>query len=276
MQTFAAEQGYASGMKQKLVKLIDSQELLHVACAAVGRLLSCVKEKADDLPADQLAAFIQSCANEFAGADWVRGLAGGRCALAAAGDGRHAGSNVSAWVNLFPQVHAVRKEAPVLQAAIHNSTGQGSGSPEKHYSKSKSIGPQNEPEQWPARDAIQVAKIWQETLEEFEYLDESAEEIECEPLSDTVKNNAWQLTMRFLDEYPDHYSITADYGGRVTICFSKCDKHYCSIDCEADGSVLCIVIRNNSASDKHYASIEGLPDDFMRQALAPQPEAGSR
>ncbi len=123
----------------------------------------------------------------------------------------------------------------------------------------------------PIIDAAQIAKFKKDTLEDFDDLDEYAEELGLVPLSDTAKSSARKLVLRLFEEDPDNYIICPEAHGRVSIGFTKGENHFCTIICNADGHVVCIVSRNSNTSNKTYESIDGLPDDYMRKALAPQP-----
>ncbi len=265
-------------MKQNMVKLFNWQALLKVARWAACGLLPFAKVEASGEPKEHMAEFVRRILLQATGADWAIPLAGERFAFEAATGGVPPRSDASAYVTQFPRLLAFRKETPGLHAAGPEPTGQGTSATEnlRALLSSKPIGWQSGQVQKPPMDAARIALLRQCTLEEFDDLDEYAAEMGHEPLSDTAKANAWKLVQRILDEYPDYYYVGPEVDGGVSICFSKCAKHYCTIVCEADGSASCIVTRHNKTSDKFYDSIDGLPDGYMREALAPHPKASSR
>ncbi len=128
----------------------------------------------------------------------------------------------------------------------------------------------------PTIDAAQIAKFKKDTLEDFDDLDEYGEELGLEPLSDTAKSSARKLVLRLFEEDPDNYIICPEEYGVVSISFSKGKGHFSSFHCNSDGSVACYVGSHGNSSVKKYESINGLPDDYMRIAIEPLPNADSR
>ncbi len=265
-------------MKQNMSKLFNWQALLSAVRSAAQGLLPFANVGALDEPKDHVAKLVRRSVLLAAGAVRDIPYAGGRFAFAAVAAGGPPRSEASAMEQLFPHVLAYRKEEPGLHAASPESKGLGAAPTENLHAPHarKSIGPQTDPVQEQPMDADRIAMLRKHTLEGFDDLDSYAEEMGHEPLSDAAKASAWNLARRILDEYPAYYNVCPEHKGSVSIGFAKRKKHYCTILCKADGSITCFVALDGNTSLKRYASIEGLPDDYMREALAPQPEAASR
>ncbi len=265
-------------MNQRTVMLSKLQALLTAVRSAACGLLPFAKVEASGEPKEHMAEFVRRILLQATGADWAIPLAGERFTFEAATGGVPPRSDASAYVTQFPRLLAFRKETPGLHAAGSESTGQGTSATEnlRALLSSKPIGWQSGQVQKPPMDAARIAMLRKYTLEEFDDLDSFAEEMGHEPLSDTAKESAWNLARRTLDEYPAYYYVCPEHKGSVSIGFAKRKKHYCTILCKADGSITCFVALDGNTSLKRYDSIEGLPDDYIREALAPQPEAASR
>ncbi len=274
-QLRTAAQGHALSMNQHTVKLSKLSALLTAARSAACGLLPLAKVEANEEPKVQMAEIVRRNVFQAARAIWINPFEGGRFAFATS---VAPSSEDSAFAKPFPHVLAYRKETPGLQAASPESTGQGATATENPRTllSSKPIGWQSGQVQKPPLDAARIAMLRQYTLEEFDDLDSFAEEMGHEPLSGTAKANARKLVLRILDECPAYYYVCPEIKGSVSIGFAKRKKHYCNILCKANGSFTCFVALDGNTSLKRYPSIDGLPDDYMRQALAPPPYAESR
>ncbi len=260
-------------MKSNMVKQFDWQILLDTARSAVCGLLPAAVVAAKNTPKALDAESLRRSALLACGEGWDVLLAAERIALAAAAGNCQAGSNSQGPNQLFPGALAFRKETPDGQAALPSATGKGAASAYNNRGPHtrKPMPMPTEDVHAPSIDAAQIAKLKKDTLEDFDDLDECAEELGIEPPSETAKTCARKLTLRILDEYPDYYIICPEEYGVVSISFSKGKGHFSSFHCNSDGSVACYVGSHGNSSVNKYESINGLPDNYMRQALAPQP-----
>ncbi len=247
--------------------------LLHTVRSAVRTLLPFEQMGKYDQFNGHLAEFVCSSVLIPAAAGDYIPFAGGRHALAATVAYCPPCIDASPMAKVFPQSLSFRKKMPGLHSATPDSTGKGTAAKEHLNSPLVSMpsGSQKLQPQKPPMNAERIAKLRQYTLEDF---DDYAEKLGDEPLSDIAKACSWKLALRILDEFPDYYYISPEAKGSVSICTSKRKHHYFTILCKADGSVSFFVTLEGNTILKRYASIDGLPDNYMRQALAPLPEAG--
>jgi len=110
-----------------------------------------------------------------------------------------------------------------------------------------------------------------EAMQELAEIPQEAEELGTS-VSEKTLANAGILLRRLYDKAPRHYMVSC-FGGPdepehgVAIDARGENNGIVVITCDPDERVLCIVSNNEERNTARYPSIEGLPDEYITNAL---------
>ena len=107
-----------------------------------------------------------------------------------------------------------------------------------------------------------------EALAELDDVPAYAEETGVKQPANPAFANTRRLLKSLYRIAPRAYSIYPTAGGHIAIQTRGGKGRIAVIQCEADGSVLCLVSIGADHRRARYSSARGLPDAFIREALA--------
>ncbi len=106
------------------------------------------------------------------------------------------------------------------------------------------------------------------TLEDFDDLALSAKELGMECPSEETQARAGQLALAFFDKHPRYYMVEPAEDAGITISTSAEDRHTFTLFVFNGGKAECHLSRNGKKSCVNYATTDGLPDEFLLDAVA--------
>ncbi len=112
-----------------------------------------------------------------------------------------------------------------------------------------------------------VERLRSHTFEDFDDLDELAEEIGLECPSKETKARARQITHAIFEKHPNYYMIEPTIKAGIIIRTSAEDSHSFALYVFPDGKAICYLTRQGKMRRVNYASTEGLPDEFLHNAV---------
>ena len=107
-----------------------------------------------------------------------------------------------------------------------------------------------------------------EALQDLKEVTEDAEEDGLEVPSEVAFTNAERLLRAMYRISPRRYGVYPVSGGRIAIDARGPNGRIAVLTCESDGGALCLVTIDGEYRRARYSTARGLPDGFIREALA--------